>query len=123
MGKRILIIDDNEQDKKIVKRFLAKAGYTEIVTADNGNEGVKKVGEEKPDLVILDTVLPDMLGFEVCARIRENYGPAEPKIIITTGSVDAVDALKAKQAGADDYCVKTSDCMPLMGALQNMFGA
>ena len=121
MEKKILIIDDNPQDKKIMTRFLNRAGFTQISTAENGTEGVKKAGEEKPDLVILDTMLPDMLGFEVCSRIRENHGSDEPKIIMTTGAVDAVDALKARQAGANDYCVKTSDCSPLMSALGNLY--
>jgi two-component system sensor histidine kinase ChiS len=121
MDKRILIIDDNPQDRKIMTRFLNRAGFAQVSTAENGAEGVRKVGEEKPDLVILDTMLPDMLGFEVCSRIRENYGANEPKIIMTTGAVDAVDALKARQVGANDYCVKTSDCSPLMSALENLY--
>jgi len=121
MEKKILVIDDNEQDKKIVKRFLNKAGFTNIVMAESGDEGISKLKEEKPDLVILDTILPDTVGFEVCRQIREFSGPDEPKIIITTGSIDAVDALKAKQAGADDYCVKASDCRPLMEALGRIF--
>lgn len=120
MAKKILIIDDNEQDKKIMKRFLNRAGYTEIDTAENGTEGIQKVGEAKPDLVILDTILPDMMGFEVCSRLRENYTSGALKIVMTTGAVDAVDALKARQAGADDYCVKTSDCVPLLEALKNL---
>ena len=121
MERKILIIDDNPQDRKIMTRFLNRAGFTRIATAENGAEGVKKVGEEKPDLVILDTMLPDMLGFEVCSRIREKHGPDAPKIIMTTGAVDAVDALKARQAGANDYCVKTSDCSPLLSAVENLY--
>lgn len=120
MNKKILIIDDNEQDKKIIMRFLGKAGFTDITTAENGEEGINKLKEQIPDLVILDTILPDTVGFEVCRRIRELYGPQEPKIIIITGSIDAVDALRARQMGADDYCVKTSDCTPLLEALKNI---
>ena len=121
MSKKILIIDDNEQDRKVMARFLTKAGFTEIFHAENGEEGVRKVGEVKPDLVVLDTMLPDIIGFEVCAKIKQNYPDIPVKVIMTTGGVDAVDALRAKKAGADDYCVKTSDCFPLLEAVAKIF--
>ena len=117
---KILIIDDTETDRKIMERFLKKAGYSDISTAENGSLGVHKVKELNPDLVILDTMLPDMVGFDVCKKIRENCGNEKPVIIITTGSVDAVDALRAKQSGANDYCVKSSDCAPLLEAVKNL---
>ena len=112
--------DDNEQDKKIMKRFLAKAGYDDILMATTGQEGLSKVKSEKPDLVILDTVLPDTVGFEVCRQINQIESQTLPKIIMLTGSIDAVDAVKARQAGAYDYCVKTADCVPLLNALKNL---
>ena len=114
---KILIIDDNEQDRKIIKRYVGKAGYENIVMAETGNEGVEKAESEKPDLIILDTVLPDTVGFEVCKKIRE-FG--DMKIIMMTGTIDAVDAVKARGAGADDYCVKTPDCSPLMEAIDSL---
>ncbi len=120
MGKKILIVEDNEDDLIIAKRYLAKAGFTEIVFAGNVEDGVKKAVEEKPDIVITDTLLPDSNGFEVCRRIREACGSAGPKIIIVTGSIDAVDAVKARKVGADDYCAKTSDCAPLLEALRKI---
>ena len=109
MGKKILVIDDNEQDRKIINRFLSKAGYADVMLAENGEDGVKIANAEKPDLVVTDTMLPGIDGFEVCRQIREAQGPTNPKIIIMTGGIDAVDAVKARKMGADDYCVKTSD--------------
>ena len=120
MEKKILIIDDNEQDRKIMQRFLNKAGYEEILMAETGEEGVKKAESEKPDLVIIDTMLPGIDGFEVCRQIRGIQGSSAPKIVITTGTIDAVDAVKARRMGADDYCVKTSDCLPLIEAVKNL---
>jgi DNA-binding response OmpR family regulator len=114
MDKKILIIDDSEQDLKIMKRFLKKAGYEDIITAATGNEGVEKARSEKPAMVVSDTILPDIDGFEVCRQIREAMGPENPKIIITTGAIDAVNAVKARKMGADDYCAKTSDAAPLL---------
>lgn len=120
MKKRILIIDDSEQDKKLMKRFLNKAGHEDILFADNGEEGAEKVKQEKPILVIVDTVLPGIDGFETCRRIREIKGASAPKIIMITGSVDAVDAGRARTSGADDYVVKTSDCLPLLEAVKKI---
>ncbi|MFH1867416.1 MAG: response regulator [Candidatus Omnitrophota bacterium] len=121
MNKKILIIDDNEQDRKIMERFLKKAGYEDIITAETGEEGVGKAQSDSPDLAVIDTILPGINGFEVCQQIRERCGLEKPKIIVMTGSVDAIDAVKAKKAGADDYCVKTSDCAPLLEAANNIF--
>ncbi|MBN3041260.1 MAG: response regulator [Candidatus Omnitrophica bacterium] len=121
MDKKILIIDDSEQDKKIMVRYLTRAGFDKIATAENGNNGLQKFEAENPDIVILDTMMPDTVGFEVCKKIRELKGFQRPKIVITTGSIDAVDALRAKESGADDYCVKTSDCEPLLNAINKLF--
>ena len=120
MGKKILIVEDNEVDLLITRRYLAHAGFTEIITASDAGEGVRKAIEEKPDLVISDTVMPGGTGFEVCRQIRDACGKERPKIIITTGSVDAVDAGHARRVGADDYCGKTSDCAPLLEAVQKL---
>ena len=120
MGKKILIIDDNEVDLLIVKRYLSRAGYNEIISAGNADEGIKKVEQERPDLIILDTLLLSSNGFEVCQLIREKYNQTNPKIIIITGSIDAVDAVKARKTGADDYCAKTSDCVPLLEAVKKL---
>ena len=120
MGKKILVIDDNEVDLIIVKRCLNQAGYDEIITAEDATEGVRKAREEKPDLVISDTLLPGSNGFEVCSQIREIYDQVTPKIIIMTGAIDAVDAVKARKVGADDYCAKTSDCVSLLEAVKKL---
>lgn len=117
---KILIIDDNEQDRKIVKRFLNKSGFQDIIMAKTGEEGVQMAQSEKPALAIIDTKLPGIDGFEVCRQIRERCGSEYPKIIVVTGTIDAVDALKAKKSGADDYCVKTSDCGPLIEVVQRL---
>lgn len=122
MGKKVLIIDDNDQDRKIIERFVRRAGYEEVLTAETGKEGISKAVSEKPDLVIIDTMLPETDGFEVCKEIRKNRASDTPKIIIITGSIDAVDAVKARRAGADDYCVKTSDFSSLIEAIRQLLG-
>ena len=120
MDPRILIIDDNEDDLILATRYLTRAGYKRIATVTDAAEGVKRAIAEKPDVVISDTVLPGSSGFEVCRQIREVCGPTEPKIVIITGSIDAVDAVKARTMGANDYCAKASDCGPLLEAMQKL---
>lgn len=119
MSVKILLIDDNQQDRKIMKRFLGKAGFNEITMAETGEEGIRMAEQNKPDIVIIDTLLPGIDGFEVCRKIRETQGITTPKIIMMTGFVNAVDAVKARQMGADDYTVKTSDYSSLIESVQD----
>jgi len=122
MAKKILIIDDTESDRKITARFLNKAGYDNIVIAKDGKTGVEMAISENPDLVITDTNMPGMDGFETCQKIRDAKGRETPKIIVTTGAIDAVDATKARKSGADDYCVKTNDAAQLLTAVKSLIG-
>jgi DNA-binding response OmpR family regulator len=119
MEKKLLIIDDNAQDQKVFKRYMMQAGYQNVLFADTGEKGVDMVKTEKPDLVILDTELPGIDGFETCRRIKEISGQGT-SVIVLTGQIDAVDAGKARQNGADDYCVKTADCLPLLEAIKKV---
>ena len=122
MAKKILIIDDTEVDRKIVKRFLNKAVYDNIVMAESGEQGVAMAASEKPDLLITDTMMPGIDGFETCRQIREEHDEDEMKIIVTTSAIDAVDAVKARKAGASDYCVKTSDPTQLIASVTSLIG-
>ena len=119
MDARILVIEDNEQDQKIVKRYLGKAGFNNVVFADSGEKGVELCKSERPFLVVTDTNLPGINGFEACRQIKE-FDANAIKVIVVTGAVDAIDAEKARQMGADDYCVKTADCAPLIDAVKNI---
>ena len=120
MSKRILLIEDSEQDRKIITRFLNKVGYEDIVLAETGEDGVRKALSDVFDLVITDTMLPGINSFEVCDKIREKYDADSLKIIIMTGQLDAVDAVKAGKSGANDYCAKTSDFVALLTAVKNL---
>ena len=120
MGKNILIIDDNEQDRKIMTKLIKKAGYEDISTAGTAEEGLSHVISKRPDLVIVDTMLPGTDGFELCRQIREKQVSYNPKVIIITGSIDAVDAVKAKRVGADDYCAKNTDFSVLIDAIKGI---
>ncbi|MFT5207166.1 MAG: DNA-binding response OmpR family regulator [Candidatus Omnitrophota bacterium] len=119
MAKKILIIDDSKLAVVMVKDALEKSGY-QVLTAMTGEEGVETAKTQQPDLVIVDTVMPGLNGFEVCQKIKEQDGQNIPKVIVVTGSVDAVNASKARQAGADGYSVKTSDVSNILEEIRNL---
>ena len=112
----ILLVDDSEQDRKIMTRLLRQAGHGEPIEARTPEEADAAVASRLFDLAIVDTVLPGGDGFEVCRRIRAAQRGI--KIIMITGLIDALDAGKARRAGADDYVVKTSSGAPLLEAVE-----
>ncbi|WP_068773347.1 response regulator transcription factor [Paenibacillus sp. FJAT-26967] len=103
MRETILVIDDDEKITSMLRRSLAFEGYT-IVTANNGNEGLKKMLEQEPGLVVLDIMMPVMDGWEVCRRIRES-GSLVP-ILMLTAKDEVTDRVKGLDLGADDYLIK-----------------
>lgn len=119
MAKKILIVEDSPTALSMLKNALRCEGHL-VITSETGEEGVKKAILEKPDLVIINTILPGIDGFEVCRRIRDSLGQTIPKIIVMTGIIDAVDAVKAREFGADDYTAKTSDLSPLIETVKNL---
>ncbi len=102
---RVLVIDDDPGILKLVDRTLGTRGY-EVFTAANGLEGLNRVQATKPDIVILDKVMPDIDGFEVARRLRREPDFAHIPIVILTGASQLGDKLDAFNAGADDYLTK-----------------
>ncbi|MFH1771197.1 MAG: response regulator [Candidatus Omnitrophota bacterium] len=120
MGKKILVIEDSPTTIGVIKAVLSKDGY-EVSAVESGEEGIKKINEEKFDLIISDTVLGGIDGFELCRRARNTENSKDSKIIVMTGSIDAVDAVRARKSGADDYCVKTKDFTHLKEIIKRIF--
>jgi two-component system KDP operon response regulator KdpE len=102
MAETILIIEDDPMQADVVRLLLEQDGFT-AVTAFDGPEGLRRLYETQPDLVILDVLLPEMDGWEVCRRIRELS--TVPVIIMTSRRADD-DKIKGLRLGADDYIVK-----------------
>jgi two-component system OmpR family response regulator len=99
---RILVVDDEEKIVNLVKNYLEKEGF-EVFTADSGNEALKLFESEKPDLVVLDLMMPDMNGYDVCRRI---CSVSKTPVIMLTAKTDEVDKLLGLELGADDYITK-----------------
>ena len=89
--RKVLIVDDDPDILLYLSEFLNSKGYTTL-TASCGNEALEKLDRDHPDLVLLDVMMPDMDGFEVCRRIRANAATALLPVVMVTGSSKIIDA-------------------------------
>ncbi len=105
MTEKILIIDDDLDTLRLVGLMLQKQGY-QIAAANNGEQGLTKVAEEKPDLILLDVMMPDMDGYEVARRLRQNPETSSIPILMFTAKTQLDDKVTGFEAGADDYLTK-----------------
>ena len=105
MAKKILVVDDELQSVKLIGMLLQRRGY-DIVAASLGSQGLAKAREEIPDLIVLDVMMPDMDGFEVCRQLRADPSTAGIPIIMFTAKTMVDDKVTGFQAGADDYLTK-----------------
>ena len=104
MGK-ILIVEDEANIRQLVRYNLEKEGF-QIIEAVDGLQGVKLAKIEKPDLVLLDLMLPEMDGLEVCRNIKGNTGTSSLPIIMLTAKSEEIDKVIGLELGADDYMTK-----------------
>ncbi len=111
---KILVIDDEEAIAEFISINLKRAGF-EVVTASDGIAGILAVTEHQPDLVVLDLMLPDIDGFDVCKKIREHY---TVPIIMLTARGDDLDKISGLGSGADDYMVKPFNPWELIARIQ-----
>lgn len=105
MAKTILIIEDDKFLRELITQKLIKEGYN-VSEAIDGEEGIKKVKEEKPDLVLLDLILPGIDGFEVLSRMREESTLSSIPVIILSNLGQKDDVEKGLKMGAIDYLIK-----------------
>ncbi len=99
---KILVIDDDENICELVELYLLKEGF-EVITAENGREGMEIFEKEKPDLVILDIMMPEMDGWEVCRAIKKKWSTP---IMMLSAKGETFDKVLGLELGADDYVVK-----------------
>jgi two-component system alkaline phosphatase synthesis response regulator PhoP len=104
-AKKILIVEDEKDILQLVKLYLEKEGYR-TVAAMTGPEGLAQVKTEKPDLVVLDLMLPELDGLEVCKRLRSDPETAMLPIIMLTAKAEESDTIVGLELGADDYVTK-----------------
>jgi DNA-binding response OmpR family regulator len=105
MAQKILVIEDDKFLRKVISLKLDRNGF-EVYEAIDGEKGIKKIAEKKPDLILLDLILPGMDGFEVLSKIKTNPDFAEIPIIIFSNLGQKDDIEKGLRMGANDYLVK-----------------
>jgi two-component system alkaline phosphatase synthesis response regulator PhoP len=103
--KKILIVEDEQDILQLVRHYLEKEGFR-AVTAMTGLEALKKAKEDTPDLVVLDLMLPEMDGLEVCKRLRSVPDTAMLPILMLTAKAEESDMIVGLELGADDYVTK-----------------
>ena len=102
---RILVVDDEPDIIELVEFNLKQAGYA-VITAEDGAEALKKARTQTPDLIILDVMLPEMDGFEICKTLRLDPVTAKLPIIMLTAKAAEIDRVLGLELGADDYLTK-----------------
>ncbi len=119
MSARILIVDDTPLNVKLLAAKLAHDYYV-ISTAENGVQALEKVAKEKPDLILLDVMMPEMDGFETCRRLKANPATAYIPVVIITALSDVADRVRGLAAGADDFLGKPINDLALMARIRSL---
>ena len=116
---KILVVDDTPKNVKLLADLLSVKGYT-VVTAGSGPEALTQLDAERPDLVLLDVVMPEMSGYEVCCKVRENPATAMLPVIMVTALDPGVERVKGIDAGADDFLSKPINQPELLARVRSL---
>src|SRR4051812_22814500 len=101
----VLVVDDEEDIRKLVAFNLGEAGFR-VESVENGNDALAAASKSRPSVVVLDLMLPDISGMEVCRRLRADDAVADAAILMLTARGDEYDRVLGFEVGADDYVVK-----------------
>ncbi len=105
MSEKILIVDDDLETLRLVGLMLQRQGY-QIVAANNGSQGINLAKNEKPDLIVLDVMMPDMDGYSVTRELRKEPTTSDTPILMFTAKSQVDDKVAGYEAGVDDYLTK-----------------
>jgi pilus assembly protein CpaE len=119
MSEKILIIDDDLDTLRLVGLMLQRQGY-QISAATNGQQGLDKAFEEDPDLILLDVMMPDMDGYEVTRRLRQNPSTMETPILMFTAKTQLDDKVTGFEVGANDYLTKPTHPSELQARVKTL---
>jgi CheY-like chemotaxis protein len=115
---KILCIEDNRQTQRMLTLLLAKAGF-EVITADDGPQGIEKAKAWRPALILVDMMMPGMSGAEVIRRLRTDPVNRDVPMLILSAYEDAALIEEAQNAGADDYLLKTLSPIQLIRMIED----
>ena len=117
MHEKILVVDDNRDNVEILRAFLESRGYV-VSEAPDGRTALARVEEVKPDLVLLDVMMPGMDGWQVCRTIKAHPELASTRVVMVTAKGGFEDKFEGLRSGADDYVVKPVDFKELETKVQ-----
>jgi CheY-like chemotaxis protein len=121
MNKRALLVDDSETVIQFEKMILRGLGL-ELSSAKNGKLALEQIALQKPDLVLLDLMMPDMDGIETLRRLKESPGLQSIPVVVVTTKGDPELVKQAFEAGCDDYVTKPIDKMELLAKIKGILG-
>ena len=116
---KILVVDDTPKNVKLLADLLTVKGYS-VITAASGSEALALMDAERPDLVLLDVVMPEMSGYEVCRKIRENPATEILPVIMVTALDPSEERIKGLDAGADDFLTKPINQAELLARVRSL---
>src|SRR3954452_21380939 len=119
MPSRILIADDNQPNRELLEAYLAEVDC-EIAAAVDGQDTLAKVKSFRPDLVLLDVMMPKLSGFEVCQKLKADAGTRKIMVLMVTALNESGDIERAVKAGTDDFLSKPVNKIELVKARENM---
>ena len=117
MPKKILIVEDEANIRELLRLYLEREGYA-VIEAENGVEGIKQWKSEKPDMILLDVMMPVMDGWAVCKEIRAE---SDVPIIMLTAKGETADRVSGLEMGADDYIVKPLEMPEVIARVRAVF--
>ena len=121
MSARLVIADDSPTILALVTLALKKDGY-EPATATNGDEALEAIREHRPELVILDALMPGMTGYEVCRALREDVDAPRPHVIMLTAGTREEDKALAAEVGVDEFVTKPFSPLALRARVREILG-
>ena len=113
----VLIVEDEGAQREVLRYNLEAEGF-DVVMAENGDEALLLVQEEQPDLIVLDWMLPNVSGIEICRRLKADPATRPIPIIMLSARSEEVDRVRGLETGADDYVVKPYSVVELMARLR-----
>jgi DNA-binding response OmpR family regulator len=120
--KKILAVDDEPSIRRLVEVNLQRAGYA-ITTAPDGQEALNQIARERPDMVLLDVMMPRMDGFELLRRLKADPATAGIPVLMLTARAQDADVFRGLQSGADFYLTKPFNPQELLIWVQRVFNA
>jgi two-component system, OmpR family, phosphate regulon response regulator PhoB len=119
---KVLIVEDEEPIAMLLRYNLEAQGL-EVIEAGSGEEAERKAGATRPDLIVLDWVLPGVSGIELCRRLRSRAETRHIPILLLTAKSDASDRLRGLAAGADEFISKPFALFEVLARVQSLLGA